>query len=286
MPSEYVKDLVDHKTRVAKHIQKVANGLVERIIVKGDILPYSIDGADDEPATLMTLIDVACKLKRDASYGAQFQLSEQGNRIVQNTLAYLVSSPDNTPPCYWIASCVNDLFLRAAVHDNSKFGPDEYEAYEKAFPDLQKYAYGSDEFKAALATIRPAIEHHYSMVVPDFGAQMGEPAGNVDGINVCNLRDLFLFLQIGHKESQSRLVPFDGFGAPVPADLILEIGIQCTLRGNGTSPFLCRSRRGKRSWFFFLSLRLFQTGGALSVNLLALDGGASFGHRFGVAAGP
>jgi hypothetical protein len=57
----------------------------------------------------------------------------------------------------------NDLFLRAAVHDNSKFGPDEYEAYEKAFPDLQKYAYGSDEFKAALATIRPAIEHHYSV---------------------------------------------------------------------------------------------------------------------------
>lgn len=163
MPGEYVKDLVDHKTRVAKHMQKIANDLVERIIMKSDILPYSIDGADDEPATLMTLIDVACKLKRDASYGAQFQLSEQVNRIVQNTLAYLVSSPDNTLPCFWIASCVNDLFLRAAVHDNSKFGPDEYEAYDKAFPDLQKYAYGSDEFKAALATIRPAIEHHYSV---------------------------------------------------------------------------------------------------------------------------
>jgi hypothetical protein len=161
MPSEYVKDLVDHKTRVAKHMQKVANGLVERMIVKGDILPYSIDGADDEPATLMTLIDVAWKLKRDASSGAQFQWSEQVNRLVQNTLAYLVSSPENTRSCYWIASCVNDVFLRAAVHDNSKFGPDEYEAYEKAFPDLQKYAYGSDEFKAALATIRPAIEHHY-----------------------------------------------------------------------------------------------------------------------------
>lgn len=161
MPGEYVKDLVDHKTRVAQHIQKVANGLVERIIVKGDMLPSSIDGADDEPATLMTLIDVACQLKRDASSGTQFPLSEQVHRIVQNTLVYLVSSPDTTSPCSWIAFCVNDLFLRAAVHDNSKFGPEEYEAYEKAFPDLQKYAYGSDEFKAALATIRPAIEHHY-----------------------------------------------------------------------------------------------------------------------------
>lgn len=158
--SEYVRDLVDHKTRVAKHMQNIANDLVERIIVEGDILLSSIDGTDDEPATLMTLIDVACKLKRDA-YGAQFQLSEQVSRIVQNTLVYFASFPDNTPPCYWIASCVNDLFLRAAVHDNSKFGPDEYEAYEKAFPDLQKYTYVSDEFKTTLATIRPAIEHHY-----------------------------------------------------------------------------------------------------------------------------
>jgi hypothetical protein len=144
-------------------MQKVASGLVERMIVKGDLLPSAIDGADDEPATLLTLIDVAWKLKRDASSGAQFPWSEQVNRLVQNTLAYLVSSPENTRSCYWIASCVNDVFLRAAVHDNSKFGPDEYEAYEKAFPDLQKYAYGSDEFKAALATIRPAIEHHYSV---------------------------------------------------------------------------------------------------------------------------
>lgn len=55
----------------------------------------------------------------------------------------------------------DDLFRRAAVHDNSKFSPEEYEAYEEAFPGLQKYAYGTEAFKAELAKIQPAIAHHY-----------------------------------------------------------------------------------------------------------------------------
>lgn len=81
MPSEYVKDLVDHKQRVAKYMQIVAN----------------------------------------------------------------------------------ELSKRAAIHDNSKFSPEEYEAYESAFPDLQRYAYGTPEFKAVLDTIQPAIQHHYAV---------------------------------------------------------------------------------------------------------------------------
>lgn len=67
----------------------------------------------------------------------------------------------------WVAEnlqiVANELFRRAAVHDNSKFSPEEFEAYEEAFPELQKYAYGTDEFKAALAKIQPAIQHHYSV---------------------------------------------------------------------------------------------------------------------------
>lgn len=55
----------------------------------------------------------------------------------------------------------DDLFRRAAVHDNSKFSPEEYEAYEEAFPGLQKYAYGTEEFKAELAKIQPTITLHY-----------------------------------------------------------------------------------------------------------------------------
>jgi len=55
----------------------------------------------------------------------------------------------------------NDLFRRATIHDNSKFSPEEFEAYEEAFPELQQYAYGTEEFKAALQKIKPSIQHHY-----------------------------------------------------------------------------------------------------------------------------
>lgn len=55
----------------------------------------------------------------------------------------------------------NELFHRAIGHDRSKFSNEEYGPYEDAFPGLQKYAYGTDEFKAELKKIKPAIAHHY-----------------------------------------------------------------------------------------------------------------------------
>ena len=55
----------------------------------------------------------------------------------------------------------NDLFRRAAVHDASKFGPEEFEPYDKAFPDLQKYAYGTPELRAVYKSIKPALKHHF-----------------------------------------------------------------------------------------------------------------------------
>jgi hypothetical protein len=65
----------------------------------------------------------------------------------------------------WVAEYMqivaNELFRRAVIHDNSKFSSEEFEAYEEAFPGLQKYAYGTDEFRAELRKIEPAIEHHY-----------------------------------------------------------------------------------------------------------------------------
>src|SRR5579885_144210 len=61
----------------------------------------------------------------------------------------------------YLQSVACDLFRRAAVHDNSKYAPEEFEAYEEAFPELQQYAYGTDEFRAALRKIKPAIAHHY-----------------------------------------------------------------------------------------------------------------------------
>src|SRR5258708_1360591 len=67
----------------------------------------------------------------------------------------------------WVAEYMqmvaNDLFRRAAVHDNSKFDPEEFEAYDEAFPNLQKYAYGTEELRAELRKIKPAIHHHFEV---------------------------------------------------------------------------------------------------------------------------
>src|SRR5450631_1793762 len=77
-------------------------------------------------------------------------------------------------------TAINDLVGRATVHDNSKFAPDEFEPYEEAFPGLQKYAYGTEEFKAEVAKIEPATDHHYR-------ANDHHPQYFSSGINSMNL---------------------------------------------------------------------------------------------------
>jgi hypothetical protein len=83
-----------------------------------------------------------------------------------------------------ILTIIADLNNRAVHHDDSKFSAEEYDAYEEAFPNLQKYAYGSEEFRAELRKIKPAIEHHYQA-----NRHHPEYFGN-EGIAGMNLLDL------------------------------------------------------------------------------------------------
>lgn len=57
----------------------------------------------------------------------------------------------------------SELFQRAAVHDNSKFSPEEFELYEECFPNLQKFAFGSVELKAEYAKLGRALDHHFKV---------------------------------------------------------------------------------------------------------------------------
>lgn len=57
---------------------------------------------------------------------------------------------------------VADLQRRAVRHDDSKFSPEEFESFAQETPGLREMTYGSDEYKAALARIKPAIDTHYS----------------------------------------------------------------------------------------------------------------------------
>jgi hypothetical protein len=51
---------------------------------------------------------------------------------------------------------------RAVVHDLSKFGKHEEPYYRKYATRLKKSAYGSDDYKGHMESIKPAINHHYS----------------------------------------------------------------------------------------------------------------------------
>lgn len=61
-----------------------------------------------------------------------------------------------------IGYVVTDLIERANQHDRSKLLPPEKEVFDRVTPKLQTLTYGSDEYKASLAEMGPALKHHYN----------------------------------------------------------------------------------------------------------------------------
>jgi hypothetical protein len=57
---------------------------------------------------------------------------------------------------------VDNLARRANVHDVSKLEEPEKSAFDQATPKLKHLVYGSDEYRAALREIKPALNHHYA----------------------------------------------------------------------------------------------------------------------------
>jgi hypothetical protein len=61
-----------------------------------------------------------------------------------------------------MAEMRNRLRLRALRHDASKLAEPEKALYDILTPRLKGLTYGSDEYKANLAELKPALEHHYA----------------------------------------------------------------------------------------------------------------------------
>jgi hypothetical protein len=57
---------------------------------------------------------------------------------------------------------IGNLKARAASHDSSKFAEPEKSAFDQATPKLKHLVYGSDQYRAALREIKPALNHHYA----------------------------------------------------------------------------------------------------------------------------
>jgi hypothetical protein len=58
--------------------------------------------------------------------------------------------------------CSINMARRAACHDASKLESPEKEIFDRVTPALRGLTYGSDEYKAQLAEMKPALDHHYA----------------------------------------------------------------------------------------------------------------------------
>lgn len=78
---------------------------------------------------------------------------------------------------------VSILERRASAHDYTKLREPELSLFNEWTPKLKELTYGSDEYRAALAALRPALDHHY-------GVWSHHPEHFENGINGMSLLDL------------------------------------------------------------------------------------------------
>jgi len=82
---------------------------------------------------------------------------------------------------------IGDLLWRQRLHDVSKFDDDERFAFQDVMPELGKVPYGSEEYKALLQKIRPAIDRHNRL-------NFHHPENHISGIHGMTLMDLLEML--------------------------------------------------------------------------------------------
>lgn len=78
---------------------------------------------------------------------------------------------------------IGELMRRAIEHDNSKLSLEEVELFEEVTARLKKPEYGSEEYKAALQELGPALQHHYE-------CNDHHPEHHAQGIDAMNLIQL------------------------------------------------------------------------------------------------
>ncbi len=86
-----------------------------------------------------------------------------------------------------VAAVEMDLRTRRSQHDRSKLEDPEKEIFDRMTPKLRAMTYGSDEYRAALEEMGPALDHHYSV-------NRHHPEHHEDGIHGMNLMDIIEML--------------------------------------------------------------------------------------------
>jgi Family of unknown function (DUF5662) len=83
----------------------------------------------------------------------------------------------------FISLVIGNLMDRAHIHDRSKLFSPEVEAFDEFTPQLAGLTYGSDEYRACLRQMKPAINHHNA-------ANSHHPEHYPNGIQGMSLLDL------------------------------------------------------------------------------------------------
>lgn len=86
-----------------------------------------------------------------------------------------------------LCDCASELTHRAVQHDSSKWSDKEWPLFADSTPKLAALTYGSDEYKAALESIKPALKHHYAK-------NSHHPEHHANGVDDMTLLDLLEML--------------------------------------------------------------------------------------------
>lgn len=82
-----------------------------------------------------------------------------------------------------VGEFISLLQSQTADHDGSKFLSPEREILDDVKERLDKLVYGSDEYRACLADMKPMLDHHYA-------ANRHHPEHFANGVNDMDLIDL------------------------------------------------------------------------------------------------
>lgn len=90
-----------------------------------------------------------------------------------------------------VRQCIEEvrenLDRRGLLHDRSKLVPPEKEAFDEMAGVIGGLTYGSEEYKAHLAKLKPALEHHYA-----HNSHHPEHYPNgIDGMSLLDLVEMF-----------------------------------------------------------------------------------------------
>jgi hypothetical protein len=94
-----------------------------------------------------------------------------------------------------LGQVIENLLARMVEHDKSKLLDPEVKTFDKYTPMLKDLVYGSDEYKACLKAMAPALEHHYA-------ENPHHPEHFEDGIRGMSLLDLIEMLVDWYAASQ------------------------------------------------------------------------------------